>query len=235
MRWAFRILSGLCIVTFGYIWTVGQGGFGTVNNNLCDLWKDTFGQPPSCQFNKVILRLWGIGALAAALFLIFDLARWLRKSGYLAKFRAVTAGLVPKKQQTEPPLPARISLLDLLSDATTRGWVFDNRDPLHEFTHGLQQAASEGSVVIWGIDVKNGSDLKSAPRIYVAEKIVASYFKEHWIDARQGQWHKDNSYTRTSLPSGNEPRFYSNLHVERESALAWLSGAAEHIRKSYYG
>jgi hypothetical protein len=43
MRWAFRILSGLCIVNFGYIWTVGQGGFGTVNNNLCDLWKDTFG------------------------------------------------------------------------------------------------------------------------------------------------------------------------------------------------
>jgi hypothetical protein len=25
----------------------------------------------------------------------------------------------------------------------------------------------------------------------VAEKIVASYFKEHWIDARQGWWHKD--------------------------------------------
>jgi hypothetical protein len=78
----------------------------------------------------------------------------------LAKFRAATAGLVPKKQQTEPPLPARISLLDLLSDATTREWVFDNREPLHEFTHGLQQAASEGSVAIWGIDVKGALTLR---------------------------------------------------------------------------
>lgn len=66
-------------MTFGYIWAVGQGGFSTVNKNLCDLWKDTFGPPPSCQFNKGILLLWGLGALAAALFLVFDFARWFRK------------------------------------------------------------------------------------------------------------------------------------------------------------
>jgi hypothetical protein len=76
MRWALRILSGLCIVTFD-IWTVGQGGFGVVNKNLCDLWKDTVGPPPSCQFNKGILWLWGIGALFAAVFLVFDFVRWL--------------------------------------------------------------------------------------------------------------------------------------------------------------
>jgi hypothetical protein len=137
-----------------------------------------------------------------------------------------------KEQQTGAH--QRISLLELLSEAAAKGWVFDNRDPLHEFTHGLQQAASEGSVAIWGSDLETGRDPKSAPRINVSEKIVAAYFKEHWIDAHQGLWHNDNIYTRTSLPSGrHEPRFYSDLHVERKPALAWLNGAAEYIRKSY--
>jgi hypothetical protein len=65
----------------------------------------------------------------------------------------------------------RISILELLSKATVKGWVFD-RDTLH---------------------------------------------------ARQGWVHNENRYVSTSVPSGrNEPNLYSNLHVERETALAWL-------------
>jgi hypothetical protein len=79
MWWAIRIVSGLCVVTFGYIWTVGQGGFDAANRNLCDLWADTFGPPPSCQFNKYVLWLWGLGALLAVIFLALDFIRWLRR------------------------------------------------------------------------------------------------------------------------------------------------------------
>jgi hypothetical protein len=51
MRWTIRILSGLVVMTFGYVWTVGQSGLTGVNQNLCDLWTDTFGPLLSCDFN----------------------------------------------------------------------------------------------------------------------------------------------------------------------------------------
>jgi hypothetical protein len=118
-------------------------------------------------------------------------------------------------------IPARISLLTLISEGAAKGWIF-NRDTLQIFMQALRQSASEGSVVIWGV-LKNGRDLISAPSLYVSEKIPASYFNEHWIDAYQGWVHNENRYMSTSVPSGrNEPNFYSNLHVERGTALAWL-------------
>jgi hypothetical protein len=91
-------------MTFGYIWTVGQGGFQAVNKNLCDLWEDTFGPPPSCQFNKSILLLWGVGALLAVLFLIFDFVRWFR-----TKTRVAAASSIPEGRQIESP-PRQTSL-----------------------------------------------------------------------------------------------------------------------------
>jgi hypothetical protein len=116
----------------------------------------------------------------------------------------------------------RISILELLSEATAKGWVF-NRDTLQIFMQSLRQAVSEGSIVIWGI-LKNGRDPISATSLYVYEKISADYFREHWIDAHQGWLHNENRYVSTSVPSGrNEPNLYSNLHVERETSLAWLN------------
>jgi hypothetical protein len=70
-------------------------------------------------------------------------------------------------------IPARISLLTLISEAAAKGWIF-NRDTLQTFMQALRQSASEGSVVIWGV-LENGRDLISAPSLYVAEKIPASY------------------------------------------------------------
>jgi hypothetical protein len=126
--------------------------------------------------------------------------------------------------QTEPP--QRISLLELLSEAAAKGWSF-HRDTLQAFTQALRQAASEGSVVIWGI-LKNGRDPISAPSLYVAEKISAAHFKEHWIDAHQGWVHNENRYVSTSVPSGrNEPNLYSNLYIEETSARAWLESVTK--------
>ncbi len=116
----------------------------------------------------------------------------------------------------------RISLLELLSKATEKGWIF-NRETLQTFMQAFRQAASEERVVIWGIDLKKGRDLISASSLYVAKKIAASYFTGHWIEAHQGWIHNENRYVRTSLPSGgNDRNFYSDLHVERERALSWL-------------
>jgi len=135
--------------------------------------------------------------------------------------------IAPRFNSLGRATPAQISLLTLISEATAKGWSF-NRDTLQTFMQALRQAASEGRIIIWGIDLRNGSDLVSAPSLYVAEKIAASYFKEHWIDANQGWIHNENRYVRTSLPSGrNEPNIYSNLHVEKESALAWLGSIAK--------
>ena len=134
------------------------------------------------------------------------------------------SGTTTKEQQTEQP--QRISLLELLSDAAAKGWSF-HRDTLQAFTQVLRQAASEGSVVIWGV-LKNGRDPISAPSLYVAEKIPASYFKEHWIDAHQGWVHNENRYVSTSVPSGrNEQNLYSNLYIEKTSALAWLDSVTK--------
>jgi hypothetical protein len=58
--------------------------------------------------------------------------------------------------------------------------------------------------------------------IYVLERISSEYFKDHWIDVQQGWLHQENAYVRTSRPAVAEPRFYSNLHVNRVEALEWI-------------
>jgi hypothetical protein len=76
MRIAIRIVSALVVLTFGYTWTVGQGGFDTVNHNLCELWNNTFWTLSSCRFNIYILWVWGVGAALAGLFLIIEAAKY---------------------------------------------------------------------------------------------------------------------------------------------------------------
>jgi hypothetical protein len=71
--------------------------------------------------------------------------------------------IMHRANSLEQATPARISLLDLLSEAAAKGWVF-NRDTLQTFTQALRQSASDGSVVIWGI-LKNGRDPISAPSL----------------------------------------------------------------------
>jgi len=130
-----------------------------------------------------------------------------------------------------PEKPRRMPVLELLNAAEADGWIFlGDKNALYRFTQGLRQAASEGVIEIWGLDLKRSWDMKSAPNIYTSEKIPAQYFKEHWIELHQGWMNKQNCYTCTSRPSQTEPNYYSDLHVDRIQALLWLGGDARHIR-----
>ena len=133
MRWTGRIISALLVMTFGYIWTVGQGGFGTVNKNLCDLLENTFGRPPSCQFNKVILQLWGIGALCAVLFLISDLVRWLRRRKLERNRVAESNGV----EETSLPCTAR-SPLQI---------IFETSNPHNRFWQKTSPRDKDGNIL----------------------------------------------------------------------------------------
>src|SRR5262245_6951089 len=78
MRWTLRILSGLCVLTFGYVWTVGQAGLNSTNKNLCELWNAVWPWPwESCAFHTAILMLWAVAAIVSLTFLITELVRWL--------------------------------------------------------------------------------------------------------------------------------------------------------------
>jgi hypothetical protein len=129
-------------------------------------------------------------------------------------------------------MPPRMSVLDLLTAAEEDGWVFlGKQEAMHRFAHGLREIGLSGTVGIWGRQLRNGWDLKSAPSIQPIEKIEPSYFREHWIDVHQAWMHKENTYTRTSLPAGNEPTFFSDLYVDRVQGLNWLRGEGRYIRK----
>jgi hypothetical protein len=115
----------------------------------------------------------------------------------------------------------RLSVLALVEIATRDADTVD-RNWLFAFGQRLRQAGADGTVSIWGIDLKNGWDMKSAPNIYVLDLISPGYFKDHFIDVQQGWLHQENAYVRTSRPAVAEPRFYSNLHVNRAEALEWI-------------
>lgn len=80
MLMAFRIISGLLVVTFGFTWTVGQAGLEATNKNLCDLMSAVWFEPVTdCSFPTWIIWLWGLGAVAALVFLIVDAVRFVRR------------------------------------------------------------------------------------------------------------------------------------------------------------
>jgi hypothetical protein len=75
MLWAGRIIAGLWVMTYGYAWTVGQGGLAPVDRNLCDLWDAVFWKAAECHPHQFLLPLWQIGAFIAAVFLVVDFVR----------------------------------------------------------------------------------------------------------------------------------------------------------------
>jgi hypothetical protein len=121
-------------------------------------------------------------------------------------------------------IATRIPLLDILHEAEAFGWPLQKRDVSQRFTQGLRQVGAEGVIEIWGLDLKNGWDLKSAPSIYTSERIAPTYFKDHWIEVQQALTHQLNAYTRTSRPAGTEPCFFADLYLDRRQALEWLRG-----------
>jgi hypothetical protein len=118
MRWMLRALSALCVVTFGYVWTVGQTGLDTTNKNLCELWNAIWLQPwLNCNFHTHILVLWGAFALVSALFLLTELARWLLRLA-------------------APATPARNSR-DLMSDLQAGKWRIKYPPLPHELPYDM--------------------------------------------------------------------------------------------------
>jgi hypothetical protein len=53
-------------------------------------------------------------------------------------------------------------------------------------------------------------------------------FKDHWVDALS-EPNGNNLETRVYDPAGTNPGFYSNIHVNREQAMAWLRREARQI------
>jgi hypothetical protein len=140
MRWAFRIISWLFILSFGYIWAAGQGGFARVNQNLCDLWSDTFGPAPPCQFNHWILELCVVGVFVAVFFVLFDLIRLVRR------------WLKTRNGRSSPTLPKEINLHDFLRfvgiDPTDRSTRSQNK--AHAAFVKLRRLARDGLVKLRG-------------------------------------------------------------------------------------
>jgi hypothetical protein len=155
-------------------WLAANGIFGAFIVGFLMIWRGTI-----CFFQNSPMLNW---VSSFALYVIISVAAFV---GLWMLF--VVPFQIWKKLQIDQK--QRISFLDLLQKAEAKGWV-SNRDTLQKFALALRQAASEGNVVIWGI-LNSGRDLISAPSLYVVEKIAASYFKEHEINAHQGWAHNE--------------------------------------------
>src|ERR1700730_15784292 len=79
MRWAFRIVSGLLLMTAPYIWTVGQAGLEAANKNICEL-ANVFLTLPTCKIHFYYFGLWITGLAAAAFFVAFDVMSFIRRA-----------------------------------------------------------------------------------------------------------------------------------------------------------
>jgi hypothetical protein len=227
-----RIASALLAAAVLYLGAALAIGPDDANKHLCEvvaqLWSSA-GVQCSTSLGPYALRAAFVLAALCIGALSLDLALWLRrrrgtkrKEGNLQSFVGEPPSIVA---------PARISVLAMLDLATERGWHFPGaRDALYEFEVGLRQAASEGQIEIWGVEVRSGFDLKTAKSIYVSEKIDPEFFKRNQIDAHQGWMHRESSYVRTSRPSGDNAPFYADLDVDRTQAASWLAGEGERIR-----
>lgn len=136
MLMAARIISALFVMTFGFAWTVGQAGLETTNRNLCEL--VTALSPVAvrdCHVANWIVWLWGLGAVAAFIFLIVDITRWWldRKGGRKAVADSHTDGLVehlPNVRVADSPSALALfvgkegdKLLPLLEGGKTVAWA----------------------------------------------------------------------------------------------------------------
>ena len=175
-------------------------------------------------------------AFVAGLVLIYwDTRRNRKRDGTLA---GATRPAGP--DHSTPTLPqnvsadsSRISLLDMCSLAQQQfGWdMTGTRDDPYYFSQALRQAASDGHITIYGREIRKGSDMKSAPAIYLLSAVPPLYFKDHWIDLLPAIRERDNCYTQADFPVKRSNVFFSDLHANRLGALAWLrTEAAETMR-----
>lgn len=217
MRWAGRILSGLWIVTAGYIWTVWQGGFDSVNRNLCDLWTDTFGPLSSCQFNKGILWLWGIGAFAVAVFLIFDFVRMFRKRGTRRKRRDVEDIKISTAidyivndsiaNLEKPSRPEALGRHPAGTTVTVRG--VEHQDARRQLSKKINCGELK-SLGLRQIDTHIPNHFEHSLR-----EIPASYWNEMELDFQSCLYYKGPYSQTMKIPGKPETFHWADIHVPK--------------------
>jgi hypothetical protein len=68
------------VVSGGYIWTVGQGGFESTNKNLCVLWEHLpLPAYQACEFQYLLVFAWTAVILTAAVWAIVNAARLISR------------------------------------------------------------------------------------------------------------------------------------------------------------
>ncbi|WP_079586606.1 hypothetical protein [Bradyrhizobium lablabi] len=79
MLTALKILSALLVMTAPYIWTVGQAGLKTANENICELAKG-IAPLPTCEIQYLYVGAWSVGFCAAMALIVWDLAGFVRRA-----------------------------------------------------------------------------------------------------------------------------------------------------------
>lgn len=137
----------------------------------------------------------------------------------------------------------RIPLLDFYKIAQKRGWNFTENGGLDtlDFAFGLRQAASDGTVSLWGRHIQSIDDLT---KWELLEPIKTRFWKDHQIDATylcrmstSGQvdgLKKSNSYFRTmTTPGDADQKNFADLHIDRKQAIKWLKREADNFRGTH--
>jgi len=120
---------------------------------------------------------------------------------------------------------AKISLLQLRSEALLRGWNFTRgSEQTLEFTLTVSQAALDCQIEFWGrkdIDAEEAV-IRSGP----LQPVPAGHWLEFAVEPVRFVTSTDNYFTRSYEFPSLEKRGYIDLHVNREQALRWLDTTA---------
>lgn len=147
MRWAFRIVSGLILMTAPYVWTVGQAGLETANKNICEL-ANSFSSLPTCKIHYYYSGLWIAGLIAAAGFIVVDGMRFINGAatphgGIVVFYRHYQGRAVFRVQQLRSRMePSHIIILGLVIAAIGVAWQVMRKVPAV-----VSQADSDKTVI----------------------------------------------------------------------------------------
>ncbi|NWF36118.1 hypothetical protein [Mariprofundus sp. KV] len=124
---------------------------------------------------------------------------------------------------------AKISLLQLRSEALLRGWNFSRgSEQTLEFTLTVSQAALDCQIEFWGRKEIDAAEevIRSNP----LQPIPAGHWLEFAVEPVRFVTSTDNYFTRSYEFPSLEKKGYLDLHLNREQALIWLDTTAESSR-----
>lgn len=126
-----------------------------------------------------------------------------------------------------------ISLLQLRSEALSRGWNFSRgSEQSLEFTLAISQAGLDCHIELWG-----RKDIDAAEEIIRSnplQPVHAGHWLEFAVEPVSFVSSTDNYYTRSYEFPSLEKKGYLDLHLNREQALKWLDTTAESSRNANF-